>query len=62
LLLMVQFAPSLTITLLNVIVPPIFDKVVMAEDYMPAYAIRITLVRYVIMNYPCKVCNHELPL
>lgn len=45
-LLIVQFLPSLTITMLNVIVPAIFDKVVLVEDYMPAFAIRITLIRY----------------
>lgn len=45
-LLIVQFLPSLTITLLSVVVPAVFNKVVVAEDYMPAFAIRITLIRF----------------
>ncbi|XP_052764523.1 transmembrane channel-like protein 7 [Mya arenaria] len=49
-LLIVQYLPSITITLLSVIVPIIFNKLVIAEDYMPAFAIRITLIRTVLLR------------
>ncbi|KAL4239689.1 Transmembrane channel-like protein 5 [Mactra antiquata] len=48
--LMVQFLPSVTLMFLGVIVPTIFNKVVIAEDYMPAFAIRITLIRTVLLR------------
>ncbi|XP_060592582.1 transmembrane channel-like protein 7 [Ruditapes philippinarum] len=48
--LMMQYLPSITIMLLNVIVPFIFNKLVIAEDYMPAFAIRITLIRTVLLR------------
>ena len=49
-LLILQYIPSLTITVLNGIVPVIFSKVIHAEDYMPAFALRLTLTRYVTLN------------
>ncbi|KAH3871112.1 hypothetical protein DPMN_034306 [Dreissena polymorpha] len=48
--LVLEFLPSITITLLSVIVPTIFNKLVTAEDYMPAFAIRITLIRTVLLR------------
>ncbi|XP_045213261.2 transmembrane channel-like protein 7 isoform X2 [Mercenaria mercenaria] len=48
--LMMQYLPSITIMLLSVIVPTLFDKLVIAEDYMPAFAIRITLIRTVLLR------------
>lgn len=48
--LLVQYLPSITIMLLSVIVPMIFNKVVKAEDYMPAFTIRITLIRTVLLR------------
>ena len=45
LLLVLQYVPSVAITVLNVIVPVIFAKVIIAEDYMPSFALRLTLTR-----------------
>lgn len=42
---LIQFMPSVTITLLNIIVPIMFKKLVEFEDYMPAFQMQITLLR-----------------
>lgn len=47
---LIQFMPSVTITLLNIIVPIIFKKLVEFEDYMPAFQMQITLLRTVILR------------
>lgn len=44
-ILLVEFLPSLTITLLNVIIPLLFEVLVKAEDYTEEFVIKITLVR-----------------
>lgn len=44
--LLIEFLPSLTITFLNILVPLIFEKIVMGEDYTPQVEVQITLVRY----------------
>ena len=46
--LLVQFMPSFTITVLNIIIPEMFLKVVTPEDYSPEFEIRVTLIRYVL--------------
>lgn len=43
--LLVEFLPSITLTVLNVLIPPIFQKVVIFEDYTPETEIRITIAR-----------------
>lgn len=43
---LIEFLPSLTITVLNVIVPKIFEKIVLGEDYTPGVEVQITLFRY----------------
>ena len=43
---LIQFMPSVTITVLNIIVPIIFVKLVQFEDYMPAFQMQITLLRW----------------
>ncbi|XP_013388941.1 transmembrane channel-like protein 7 isoform X2 [Lingula anatina] len=48
--LLIQFTPSTTITLLNVIVPFMFEKVVGGEDYSPMFEVQITLVRVVFLK------------
>lgn len=47
---MIEFLPSVTITLLNVIVPIIFNKLVPFEDYLPYFEMQITLLRTVILR------------
>ncbi|XP_071107730.1 transmembrane channel-like protein 7 [Haliotis cracherodii] len=49
-LLLVEFLPSLTITVLNVIIPLIFDKVVLLEKYSQAVVVQITLIRTVFLR------------
>ena len=43
--LVVEFLPSIAITILNVIVPLIFQKIVVMEDYSPENEIRFTIGR-----------------
>ncbi|XP_067672151.1 transmembrane channel-like protein 7 [Haliotis asinina] len=50
LLLLVQFLPSLTLTVLNVIIPLIFDKVVLLEQYSQAVVVQMTLIRTVFLR------------
>ncbi|XP_063445695.1 transmembrane channel-like protein 7 isoform X2 [Mytilus trossulus] len=47
---LIQYMPSITITLLNVIVPLIFNKLVTYEDYTPVFEIRITLLRIILLR------------
>ncbi|CAC5378720.1 TMC [Mytilus coruscus] len=49
-ILLVEFLPSLTITLLNVIIPLLFEVLVKAEDYTEEFVIKITLVRTVFLK------------
>ena len=44
---LLRFAPSLTITLLNVILPQIFNILSKFEDWSPAFEVNVTLFRYV---------------
>ncbi|KAJ8318093.1 hypothetical protein KUTeg_003184 [Tegillarca granosa] len=46
----IQYLPSITITLLNVVVPVILRKLVLLEDYMPAFEIKMTLLRTVLLR------------
>lgn len=43
--LLVQYLPSIVITLANFIAPLIFSILIRFEDYMPAFEIRMTLLR-----------------
>ena len=44
----VQYLPSLTITVLNTLMPIVFKKLVLLENYSPAFEMRMTLLRFVI--------------
>ncbi|KAL8593138.1 hypothetical protein ACOMHN_009793 [Nucella lapillus] len=50
LLLMIQFLPSVTITILNTVIPEIFNILVTLEDYRPAFELKITLMRTVFVR------------
>ncbi|KAK3588968.1 hypothetical protein CHS0354_043139 [Potamilus streckersoni] len=50
LVLLVQYLPSVTITLLSTIVPIIFTKLILAEEYTPQFQIRLTLFRIVLLR------------
>ena len=49
-LLMIQYAPSICITILNAVVPLMFIYIVQPEDYSPEFEIKITLVRTVFLR------------
>ncbi|KAF6020403.1 TMC7 [Bugula neritina] len=48
--LLVQFLPSFTITALNILVPLIFEKIVLLEDYIPSTEVQLTLFRTVLLR------------
>ncbi|XP_064610128.1 transmembrane channel-like protein 7 isoform X2 [Liolophura sinensis] len=48
--LLVQFLPSITITILNIIVPVFFGILVRPEGYSPGFEIKITLARTVLLR------------
>ncbi|OXB81810.1 UNVERIFIED_CONTAM: hypothetical protein H355_015007 [Colinus virginianus] len=48
--LLVQYLPSIVITLVNFIAPQIFSFLIRFEDYSPAYEIRLTLMRCVFVR------------
>ncbi|KAI7810483.1 transmembrane channel-like protein 7 isoform X1 [Triplophysa rosa] len=48
--LMVEYLPSIVITLANFITPLIFNLIISFEDYSPAFEIRFTLMRCVFMR------------
>ncbi|XP_030339158.1 transmembrane channel-like protein 7 [Strigops habroptila] len=48
--LLVQYLPSVTITLANFIAPQIFSFLIRFEDYSPAFEIRLTLLRCVFVR------------
>ncbi|XP_072167923.1 transmembrane channel-like protein 7 [Diadema setosum] len=65
--LLISYLPSITITLLNGVVPLIFNVIVRFEDYSPQFEISITLIRTVFLRlaslvvlflslYPQVVC------
>lgn len=45
--LLIEYLPSIVITIANFITPIIFEIIVQYEDYAPAFVIRFTLIRYV---------------
>ena len=47
-MLIVQFLPSLAITVLNVVVPLFFEAIALVEKYMPQNRIKITIFRYMV--------------
>ncbi len=51
LILIYQFLPSIAITVLNVFIPFMFEKIVLAEDFSPEFEIKITIARYSIISY-----------
>ncbi|NXA38491.1 TMC7 protein, partial [Eudromia elegans] len=48
--LLVQYLPSIVITLANFIAPQIFSVLIRLEDYSPAFEIRLTLMRCVFVR------------
>ncbi|NWH76233.1 TMC7 protein, partial [Piaya cayana] len=48
--LLVQYLPSIVITLANIIAPQIFSFLIRFEDYSPAFEIRLTLMRCVFVR------------
>ncbi|XP_070187333.1 transmembrane channel-like protein 7 isoform X2 [Littorina saxatilis] len=48
--LLVQFLPAITISALNGMLPVIFQKVVVGEEYTNAFVVKITLVRTVFLR------------
>lgn len=50
LLLVIQFLPSITITVLNAALPIIFEKIVVGEEYTAEFVIKITLIRTVFLR------------
>ena len=42
----VEFLPSLTMTAISVVFPPIFEIVVIFEDYGPEVELLITMIRF----------------
>lgn len=50
LVLLISFLPSLTITILNVIIPLIFEILVKAEDYTEDMVVKLTLIRTVFLR------------
>ena len=61
-MLIVEFLPSLTITILNVIVPLFFGLLVKLEDYTEDVVIKLTLIRYLVnlvdlFYYDLLPCN-----
>ncbi|XP_035745129.1 transmembrane channel-like protein 7 isoform X2 [Egretta garzetta] len=48
--LLVQYLPSMVITLANFIAPQIFSFLIRYEDYLPAFEIRLTLMRCVFVR------------
>lgn len=45
--LLVQFSPSLTLTALSSVLPVLFEKIALLEDYLPQNKVQITLLRTV---------------
>ena len=48
-MLIIEFLPSITITSLNVLLPAVFQIMVRGEIYTPAFVIKITLMRFVVV-------------
>ncbi|NXG58360.1 TMC7 protein, partial [Hemiprocne comata] len=48
--LLVQYLPSMVITLANFVAPQIFSLLIRFEDYSPAFEIRLTLIRCVFVR------------
>ncbi|XP_075035840.1 transmembrane channel-like protein 7 [Mixophyes fleayi] len=48
--LLVEYLPSIVITIANIITPIIFEAIVQYEDYAPAFEIRFTLIRCVFVR------------
>ncbi|XP_033748390.1 transmembrane channel-like protein 7 isoform X2 [Pecten maximus] len=46
----IEYIPSVTITLLNIIIPIIFKKVVVLEDYTPSFEMIMTLLRTILLR------------
>lgn len=48
--LLIEYLPSIVITIANFITPIIFENIVRYEDYAPDFVIRFTLIRYVALS------------
>eukprot|EP00079_Xenopus_tropicalis_P039283 XP_017953054.1 PREDICTED: transmembrane channel-like protein 7 [Xenopus tropicalis] len=48
--LLVEYLPSIVITIANIVTPLIFESIVRYEDYSPAFEIRFTLIRCVFVR------------
>ncbi|KAJ8314790.1 hypothetical protein KUTeg_006940 [Tegillarca granosa] len=47
---LVQYLPSVTITLLNIVIPIFFNKIILIENYSPVVEMRMTLTRTVFLR------------
>ena len=52
---LMNFAPSLTITILNVLLPFIFKKLCLFEDWSPSFEVTINMSRYVSFIHPLAI-------
>ena len=52
---LMNFAPSLTITILNVLLPFIFKKLCLFEDWSPSFEVTIKMCRYVSFIHPLAI-------
>ncbi|KAK2148518.1 hypothetical protein LSH36_492g03012 [Paralvinella palmiformis] len=50
-----EYLPSLTVTILNAMIPPLFNVLVKGEDYCPEFEIQVTLGRAIVSKYNCKL-------
>ena len=52
---LMNFAPSLTITILNVLLPFIFKKLCLFEDWSSSFEVTINMCRYVSFIHPLAI-------
>ena len=52
---LMNFAPSLTITIMNVVLPFVFKKLCLFEDWSPSFEVTINMCRYVFFIHPLAI-------
>ena len=52
---LMNFAPSLTITIMNVVLPFVFKKLYLFEDWSPSFEVTINMCRYVSFIHPLAI-------
>ena len=52
---LMNFAPSLTITIMNVVLPFVFKKLCLFEDWSPSFEVTINMCRYVSFIHPLAI-------